>query len=49
VQSKCIITLTLQLAVSAAVAIFVVRKARAELEKSLQDSGLDSVVVVGEK
>jgi len=41
--------LVAQLAVSAAVAIFVVRKARAELEKSLQDSGLDSVVVVGEK
>jgi len=41
--------LVAQLAVSAAVALFVVRKARAELERSLQDSGLDSVVVVGEK
>jgi len=38
-----------QLVVSAAVALFVVRKARTELERSLQDPGLDSVVVVGEK
>jgi len=41
--------LVAQLVVSAAVAIFVVRKARAELERNLQDPGFDSVVVVGEK
>jgi len=41
--------LVAQLVVSAAVAIFVVRKARAELERNLQDPGFDSVVVLGEK
>jgi len=41
--------LVAQLVVSAAVAIFVVRKARIELERNLQDPGFDSVVVVGEK